>query len=79
MSTRIINRTNRIIGQMNGVKRMIESKNDCSEILQQIVSIRAALAGLGKELIVSERRGCKRKELTVDELESYLDNFFKIT
>lgn len=47
-----IKRMNRIIGQMNGVKRMIEEDRDCPDILLQIASARAALAKLG--LMITE-------------------------
>ncbi len=42
-----IKRFNRIIGQLNGIKEMIEDDRDCSEILLQISSVRAALAKIG--------------------------------
>ncbi len=37
-------RFNKIIGQLNGIKEMIERDRDCPEILLQISSVRAALA-----------------------------------
>lgn len=42
-----IKRFNRIIGQLNGIKEMIEKDRDCPEILLQISSVRAALAKIG--------------------------------
>jgi DNA-binding FrmR family transcriptional regulator len=39
-------RLNRIIGQLNGIKRMVERERDCPEILIQIASARAALGKL---------------------------------
>ena len=42
-----INRFNRIIGQLNGIKQMVEDDRDCSEVLVQINSARAALAKIG--------------------------------
>ena len=37
----------RIAGQVSGVQKMVESDRSCSEILQQIVAIRAAIEQLG--------------------------------
>lgn len=42
-----IKRFNKIIGQLNGIKKMIEKERDCPEILLQISSARAALAKIG--------------------------------
>ena len=42
-----MSRLNRIAGQINGVKRMIETDRDCSEVIIQIAAIRAALGQLG--------------------------------
>ena len=42
-----IKRFNRIIGQLSGIKEMIEKGRDCPEILLQISSVRAALAKIG--------------------------------
>ncbi len=42
-----VKRFNRIIGQLNGIKRMVEEDRDCSDILIQIASTRAALAKIG--------------------------------
>ena len=47
-----INRLNKIIGQVNGVKRMIEDDRDCPDVLIQISSIRAGLAKLA--LLITE-------------------------
>ena len=47
-----IKRFNRIIGQINGIKKMVEDDRDCSEILIQIASVRAALGKIG--LIMAE-------------------------
>ena len=42
-----LKRFNRIIGQLNGIKQMVEKDRDCAEVLMQIASARAALAKIG--------------------------------
>ena len=42
-----LKRFNRIIGQLNGIKQMVEEDRDCAEVLMQIASARAALAKIG--------------------------------
>ena len=48
---RQLNRLSRVIGHMQHVKKMIESDEDCSQVLIQISAIQSALNGLGKEII----------------------------
>ena len=47
-------RINRIIGQMRGIEKMINSKRDCSEVLQQISAVKKAIDGLSKEMVISD-------------------------
>lgn len=48
----LIKRMNKMIGQLNGVKRMIEQDRECPDVLLQISSIRSALGKLG--LMITE-------------------------
>ena len=45
-------RLNKMIGQMNGIKRMINEDRDCPDVLLQIASVRSALGKLG--LMITE-------------------------
>ena len=45
-------RLNKMIGQMNGIKKMINEDRDCPDILLQIASVRSALGNLG--LMITE-------------------------
>ncbi|MBE0538092.1 MAG: metal-sensitive transcriptional regulator [Ignavibacterium sp.] len=40
-------RLNKAIGQLNGIKKMIENDRDCPDVLIQIAAVRSALATLG--------------------------------
>ncbi|MEY4387972.1 MAG: hypothetical protein RLY20_3255 [Verrucomicrobiota bacterium] len=51
-------RVRRIVGQMNGIERMLEEDRDCSEILMQLVSARKAIKSLSENLIHSHMRHC---------------------
>ena len=48
----VIKRMSKIIGQLSGVKRMIEQDRDCPDVLLQIASARSALGKLG--LMITE-------------------------
>ncbi len=45
-------RLNKAIGQINGIKKMIENDRDCPDVLIQIAAARSALATLG--LMITE-------------------------
>ena len=47
----ILDRLNRIKGQINGVQKMVEDDRYCLDILQQISSTHEALRGVGKVLM----------------------------
>ncbi|MBN1314886.1 MAG: metal-sensitive transcriptional regulator [Anaerolineales bacterium] len=42
VKTDLLNRLNRIEGQVRGVRRMLESDRDCREVLQQLTAVRSA-------------------------------------
>lgn len=50
MSTRI----NRIVGQLRGIQKMVESGRECTDVLQQISAVKKAIDGLSKEIVVSD-------------------------
>jgi len=48
---RLLNRLNRIEGQVRGVARMIEEDRYCIDVLTQIRAVRAALAKVETEML----------------------------
>jgi len=52
--TDLSKRVNRLIGQLHGIEKMINSKRDCSEVLQQISAVKKAIDGLSKEIVISD-------------------------
>lgn len=79
----LINRLNRIEGQVRGVKKMVESDAYCTDILVQISSIQAALNGFNRELLANHIRTCvandirSGKDETIDELVITLQKLMK--
>ena len=67
-------RLNRIEGQVRGVKKMIEEDTYCDEVLHQIMSIKASLDGVSKELLKEHINSCvvnqvkAGKEEVIEEL-----------
>ena len=55
---KLLNRLNRIEGQVRGVARMVEGQRPCLEVLQQLASVQAALKGLTKTVLRNYLERC---------------------
>ena len=79
----LINRLNRIEGQVRGVKGMVENDTYCTDILVQVSAITAALNAFNKELLASHIRTCVAKDIrrgddsTIEELVATLQKLMK--
>ena len=62
-------RLKRIEGQVKGVQRMVEDDVYCDNILHQISAIRAALDGVGKQILENHLRGCLVDRIQAGEPE----------
>ena len=51
-------RLRKIVGQLNGIERMLEAERDCAEVLTQLVSARKALKSLSERIIHSHLHHC---------------------
>jgi DNA-binding FrmR family transcriptional regulator len=54
----LLDRVNRVLGQLKGVARMIEENRDCPEILHTISAVHSALRGLEAKLLEDHLRHC---------------------
>jgi len=75
-SSPIDNRINRLIGQIEGVRRMINSNRPADEITQQILAARQALSKLG--LVVLKEGIMKMPEKHHKKIDSMLEKIFRI-
>lgn len=79
----LINRLNRIEGQVRGVKGMVESECYCVDVLTQVSAIQSALNGFSKELLSDHIKTCvvedikAGKEEVIDELLVTLQKLMK--
>ena len=71
---KLINRLNRIEGQVRGVRSMVEEERYCVDILTQVSAIQSALNAFNKELLSNHIKTCvverirDGEEQVVDEL-----------
>lgn len=79
----LINRLNRIEGQVRGIKGMVEKDVYCTDILTQVMAVNAALNSFNKVLLANHIKTCvtqdirEGKEETVDELVTVLQKLMK--
>ncbi|CAM4021565.1 MULTISPECIES: Ni(II)/Co(II)-binding transcriptional repressor RcnR [Rahnella] len=80
---KIIARTNKIQGQVVGLKKMLDEPHECAAVLQQIAAIRGAVNGLMREVIkghltehivheVEEKKREEDLEVVLKVLDSYI-------
>ena len=66
---KLLNRLNRIEGQIRGIKNMIETDSYCNDILIQSAAVTAAMNGFNKELIGSHMRTCVARDLRAGNMD----------
>ncbi len=79
----LINRLNRIEGQIRGIKGMIEKHAYCPDILIQSAAVNAAINAFNKELLSNHIKTCvvndirSGKDETIEELLATLQKLMK--
>ncbi len=80
---KLINRLNRIEGQIRGIKGMVEKNAYCTDILIQVSAVNCALNAFNKELLANHIKTCvaedirRGKDETIDELVATLQKLMK--
>jgi DNA-binding FrmR family transcriptional regulator len=82
-TTTLIHRLNRIAGQIQGIKGMIERNAYCTDILVQSSAVTAAINAFNKELLATHIRTCVAQDIrdgkdeTIDDLVNTLQKLMK--
>ena len=66
--TKLNNRINRIIGQMNGIKQMIEDDRYCDDILIQLSAINNSIKSLANNILEEHLNSCVVDKIKADDL-----------
>ncbi len=80
---KLINRLNRIEGQIRGIKLMVENNAYCTDILVQSAAVNAAVNAFNKVLISNHIKGCVVRDIkqekyeVIDELVEILQKLMK--
>lgn len=79
----LMNRLNRIEGQVKGIKGMLEKDAYCTDVLIQVSAINAALNAFNKELLANHIKTCVAEHIkngddsVIDELVVTLQKLMK--
>ena len=77
----IINRLNRISGQVNGITKMVENDAYCNDILVQLSAVKNSVKSLSSLILENHLNTCVSRDLengeldTIDELISLFKRF----
>lgn len=66
----LLNRLNRIEGQVRGVKTMVEEERYCVDILTQVMAIQAALNSFNKVLLANHIKSCVLEDIQAGREEA---------
>ena len=81
--TKLINRLNRIEGQIRGIRGMVENDAYCPDILTQAAAVTAAVNAFSRELLSSHIRTCVAEDIRMgrdeaaDELAATIQKLMK--
>lgn len=67
---KLVNRLNRIEGQVRGIKKMVEDERYCVDIITQVAAIRAALDSFNRQLLEAHIHTCVVEDIKNDRAES---------
>ena len=66
----LLNRLNRIEGQIRGIKSMVEDERYCVDILTQVSAVQAALNSFNKVVLSSHIKSCVVDQIQDGNLEA---------
>ena len=72
----LVNRINRIVGQLNGIKNMVEDNRYCGDILIQVAAAESALQSFGHIILRDHMETCVVEQIqngNLDVIEETID------
>lgn len=64
---KMIDRLNRIEGQVKGIRKMVAEDRNCFDVLKQIASVNGAMHSLGMLILEEHLKGCVSDTLQANE------------
>lgn len=76
--TKLLPKLNRVEGQIAGIKKMIDERRYCPEIIQQIRATRKALFGIESNLLERHMKECVTEALETKNFSRREEKLFEI-
>lgn len=79
----IVHRLSRAIGHLEAVKKMVESGQDCTEVLIQLAAVKSAINNTGKVILKDHINHCiveaieSGNQKALSDLSMAIDKFMK--
>lgn len=67
------NRINRIIGQLNGIQKMLDENRYCGDVLTQIVAAESALQSVGYIVLQEHMQTCVAEQIKMGNTEIMIE------
>ena len=67
---RIISRLNRISGQINGIRKMVESDAYCNDVLIQLSAAKSSIKSLSTYILENHLYSCVARDLEKGDLDA---------
>ena len=80
---KLLNRLNRIEGQVRGIKKMIEADAYCNDVLAQAAAVASAMDAFNREVLRAHLRSCVIRDIrngrdeVTDELMDTLERLMR--
>lgn len=74
----LMNRLNRIEGQIRGIKSMVEDERYCVDILTQVSAVSAALNAFSRELLAEHIKTCVVNDIEAGNAGESVDELCKV-
>lgn len=74
----VINRLNRVEGQIRGIRKMIEEEHSCSDIMMQIAAVKAAVNKVGTVIFEEHFRDCLDEAIRKGESTEFVDEVMQM-
>ncbi|PAQ13430.1 transcriptional regulator [Bacillaceae bacterium SAOS 7] len=74
----LLNRLNRIEGQVRGIQKMIDEDRYCVDILVQITAIQSALKNVGMHVLEDHTNHCVAGAIQSGEGKAAIDELMKV-
>lgn len=74
----LLNRLNRIEGQIRGIKAMVEDERYCVDIITQVAAVQAALNSFNKVLLEDHIKSCVVEDIKSGDSDTTVEELCRI-